>query len=422
MKSSHQYLGFAAGAALALGAGSQAMAQDMFARDGAVAVKERPHPEYEALGGRLGSFLIFPKVQGDVAYDSNVFAVATDETSDVIWTLQPSVEAQSDWNRHSVSGFARGRVTRYTDSDSEDRNTFNLGGQGRYDIQQGRFLNLRGDFRRDFESRTASQTPTSVSEPIQFDIYSATLSADWLLNRVKLNGSVGVQTSEFQNGVTNAGEIVRQDTRNQTTTSLSARADYALSPATALFVSITGNQREFDVADALTPLRNSEGVNILTGVDFEVSDLIRADIGVGYIGQSYDDPLYGEFSGFSARGNINYFVTELVTLGLSGSREVFDSGIAGSAGILSTQVEATADYEFRRNVILEARLGARFDEFDTTDRQNDIYNVGVRGTYLLNRSVGVTGGYAFDMRRSSGVNAINDYDAHRFTLSLVLQY
>ena len=99
-----------------------------------------------------------------------------------------------------------------------------------------------------------------------------------------------------------------------------------------------------------------------------------------------------------------------------------DSGIVGSAGILTTRVEATVDYEFRRNVIVEGRLGTLVEEFDTLDRQNDTYYAGLRATYLLNRSVGVTGSYAYETRDSSGTSAINDYNAHRLILSLVLQY
>lgn len=94
----------------------------------------------------------------------------------------------------------------------------------------------------------------------------------------------------------------------------------------------------------------------------------------------------------------------------------------GSAGILTTRLEGTVDYEFRRNVIVEGRIGAIVEEFDTIDRENNTYFTGARATYLLNRSVGVTGSYSFETRRSSGAVAINDYDAHRLILSLVLQY
>lgn len=401
---------------------AEAQAVDLFARDGAVAVKERPHPEYEAIGSRLGAFLVFPKVQLDLGRDSNVFAAETDEQADTVWTLAPTVDAQSDWGRHSVTAYARGKLTRYADNDSENRDTYAFGGAGRYDVQRDRNVGFAANYAHEVEPRTASNTPAAIAEPIEFNLYGGEVSANWLFNRLKLNGSLGVQTFDYEDGVSVSGVVVPQDTRDQSTTTGMIRADYALSPATAVFVQVEGNQRRFDVGDALTPLRDSDGVSVLAGVNFELSDLVRGDVGLGYIGQSFDNPLYGEFSGVSGRANLDYFLTELITLGFSADRSVVDSGIIGSAGILSTRFETTADYEFRRNLIIEARAGLTLEEFDTIDRDNDVYNLGLRGTYLLNRSIGVTAGYTYEARRSSGQDAINDYDAHRVLLSLVLQY
>ncbi len=420
-------------AALAAGLGSaatafsgvgavEAQAVDMFARDRGVSVTERPHPEYEALGSRLGAWLVYPKVQADFGYDSNVLAAETEEISDAIITLAPEVEFESDWARHSVTGFARGRATRYVDNESENTETWALGAAGRFDVQRGR--NLRGDFSlaREVEPRTASNTPASIAEPIEFDRFSANVGSTWSFNRLRLVGTAGVQLYDYQDGVSVSGVVVPQDTRDQTTTTASLRADYAVSPATAVFVQVEGNQRRFDNGDALTPLRDSDGVNLLAGANFELGSLMRGDVGVGYIAQSFDNALYGNLEGFSGRARLEYFVTPLVTLGLNANRSVTDSGIVGSAGILSSRVEATADYEFRRNIIVEGRLGVLGEEFDTIDRDNDTYYAGVRATYLMNRSVGVTGSYAYETRQSSGAAAINDYGAHRLILSLVLQY
>lgn len=409
-------------ATLAAAQAAEAQAVDLFARDRGVAVKDRPHPEYEALGSRFGPWLVYPKVQTDLGYDSNVLASGTNEISDTVWTVAPEAEIESDWARHSLTGFARGRIIRYFEYDSENTNTWSVGGAGRYDIQRGR--NLRGDlsYAREVESRTASNTPTSIAEPIEYDRFAAAGGATWTFNRLRLVGTAGLETYDYEDGVTVSGDVVPQDTRDQTTTTASLRADYALSPATAVFVQAEGNQRRFETGDALTPLRDSDGLNLLVGANFELTELVRGDVGAGYITQSYDDPLYGELSGFSGRARLEYFLTQLVTLGFTANRSVTDSGIIGSAGILTSRYEATADYEFRRNVIVEGRVGLIAEEFDTIDRDNDTYYAGLRATYLLNRSVGVTGSYAFETRNSSGADAISDYDAHRLIVSLVLQY
>jgi hypothetical protein len=82
----------------------------------------------------------------------------------------------------------------------------------------------------------------------------------------------------------------------------------------------------------------------------------------------------------------------------------------------------TADYELRRNIIVEARAGFSQEDFDAIDRQNDRWIGGVRATYLINRRLGVTATYDFENRRSSGIDRTNDFNTHRIALSLVAQY
>lgn len=401
---------------------AQAQTGDFFARDRGVSVKQRPKPEYEALGARSGSWMFYPKVQSDFSYDSNILAVETDEVSDAIISLAPQVEVESDWARHSVTGFARARATRYADRESENFESYGLGAAGRFDIQRGR--NVSGDlsFVREVEPRTASNTPASIAEPIEFDRLGGSLGSTWTLNRLRFTSNAGFQTYDYKDGVSISGVVVPQDTRDQTTYTLSLRADYAISPATAVFFQVEGNERRFDNGDLLTPLRNSDGISLLAGANFEISSLVRGDIGLGYLSQSFDNGLYGKIDGFNGRARLEYFATPLLTLGLNANRSVVDSGIIGSAGILTTRMEASADYELLRNVIIEGRLGALVEEFDTLDRQNDTYYIRARATYLLNRAVGVTGSYGFETRDSTGVAAFNDFDAHRVMLSLVLQY
>ncbi|MGH7020352.1 MAG: outer membrane beta-barrel protein, partial [Brevundimonas sp.] len=145
-------------------------------------------------------------------------------------------------------------------------------------------------------------------------------------------------------------------------------------------------------------------------------------VGVGYLDQSFDNDTYGSISGLSTRVRLEYFPTQLLTIGATADRSVGDSGAIGSAGFMSSAVQFTADYELRRNVIIEGRVGFINEDYDVIDRQNDRWTAGVRGTYLINRRLGVTAGYEYESRRSSGIDRINDFNTSRFMVSLVAQY
>jgi hypothetical protein len=412
----------ATGGALALPPMAQAQV-DYFERDRNIAVKDRPHPEYEALGVRWGAFRAYPRLQADLGYDSNIFATDGNEVSDTLIRLAPAVEVESDWSRHSLTAFAKGQSTWSTSYGSENYQTWSLGAAGRLDVR--RRTNLGGglDYAREVEPRTSSNSPQSIAEPIRYNQANAYVTGSHSFNRLRFSGRGDVRSYDYHDGVTFAGVPVPQSDRDQTTYEITGRADYAVSPATAVFARLSFNDRSYDSpGTALTPKRDSSGMNAIVGVDFELTNLVRGEAGIGYLDQSFDAPLYGSTSGLSTRVRLEYFPTQLLTLGLNANRSVDDSGVPGSGGYLSSNVQVTADYELRRNIIVEARAGFAQEDFDAIDRQNDRWIGGIRATYLLNRRFGVTAAYDFENRRSSGLDRTNDFNTHRIALSLVAQY
>lgn len=401
------------------------LAQDvnLFARDRNVAVTQRGRPELEALGIRAGTLMVYPKVQGDVGYDSNVLASEDGEVSDTFLRLIPSVDVESDWSRHAFRATAETTVTRFNDLTNENSQIWRLNSFGRVDVQRQTQLTGGADIARLVEPRTASNTPQSIADPIEYDSRSYNAGIAHTFNRLRATGRFDVRDYDYDDGRSIGGAIVDQDARDQTTTELLTRIDYAVSPATAIFGRVIWNDRQFDSAgDVLTPNRDSQGLNAIVGANFELSNLVRGEFGVGYLQQEFDDPSYGEFSGLSASGRLEYFVSPLLTLGLVGDRSVGDSGIAGTAGFLNTTLQVTADYELRRNIIVSGRLGTAVEEFEDIDRENIRYFGTLRATYLMNRRIGITATYDFETRESKGVNAINDFTANRVLVSIVAQY
>ena len=396
---------------------------DLFARDRNVAVTQRGRPELEALGIRAGTMMVYPKLQGDLGYDSNVRADENGENSDTYARFTPSVDVESDWSRHSLRGSAEAGFTRYTDLTDENSETYRVGASGRVDVQRETQLTGGADYARQFEPRTASNTPQAIADPIEYDSRSGYVGVAHIFNRLRVTGRLDAVELDYDDGRSIGGAVVDQDDRDQTTYETLARLDFAISPATALFGRVSWNDRQFDDPGSLrTPNRDSSGFNAIVGANFELSNLIRGEAGIGYLKQEYDNPLYGELSGLSANARLEYFASPLLTLGLTGDRSVGDSGIVGTAGFLSTTLQVTADYELRRNIIVGARLGRAVEEFDTIDRENARIFGTLRATYLMNRRFGLTASYDFESRNSDGLNPINDFTANRVLVSLVAQY
>jgi hypothetical protein len=404
-------------------ASAQSQSVDMFARDRGVGVRERAKPEYEALGIASGAFTIFPKVQVDAEYNDNIFASGTDEQDDVVFRIQPEVSIESDWSRHALQAFANSVISKHVDFDSEDTTDWTVGANGRLDVVRGSSISAGAQYGHLTEPRTSTNTAQSSVSPIEYDQASAYLSAVRAKGRIRASARADVNSFDYEDGRTTAGNLIDQSARDRTAFSLAGRVDYAISPATAVFGQITGNERDYDSAGTITtPARDSSGYEALVGVNFELGAVSRGEIAAGYISQSFDDAAYSDIDGFGGRAQIEWFPTELTTITASASRTIQDAGIIGSAGYLSSQVGGKIDHELMRNVIVSGQLNYSEDAYNAVDRDDQRVTTSLAATYLINRYYGVTTTVSYLDQSSDGALAGPSYDVTRLFVSLVGQF
>lgn len=402
---------------------AQAQSVDLFARDRSVSVRERPHPEYEAFGIGLGAFTAFPRLQVDAESNDNIFAVTTGEDNDVIFRVKPEVSLESGWSRHALQAYARMSISRYQDFDTENTEDWGMGAAGRIDITRAANLAAGGDYARLTEPRTSSNAPASTADPVRYDLAQAYVAGARVSGRLKLSARADWRSFDYDDGATLSGVVIDQDNRDRAIVSLSGRGDYAISPDTALFVQVTGNERDYDVASIpLSPARDSSGYEILGGANFELGAVARGEVAAGYISQQFEEAPYSEIEGFGARAQLEWFPTQLTTVTATASRTIEDSGIVGSGGYLSSAVGLQLDHELRRNIILTGQLSYSRDEYDGIDRDDDRFSASVGGTYLVNRRLGVSLAVSHLEQSSSGIDGGADFAVNRLMLSLVTQF
>ncbi|MCW0047731.1 outer membrane beta-barrel protein [Brevundimonas sp. BT-123] len=394
---------------------------DFFVRNRAVAVRDRPQPAYDPLGVRAGGFTAFPRLRSGVVYDDNVFAAEADRQSATTLRVTPEVVVRSHWSRHALETRVRADIDRNLDFDSENTTDWSLGGAGRLDIVRGADVTLAADYARDHEARTAAGSDPAARRPIAFDLASASLAATRTRGRLRLSAKAAVLRYDYRDGLSAAGVAIEQDDRDRTVARLTGRADYALSPATALFVQVARDDRDYRIV-AGSPERSSAGHEALAGVDFELGALIRGDVAAGYIRQDFQDTAYGDLDGFSGRARLSWFPTQLTTLTATAARSVEDTGVIGSAGALRTDVSIGVDHELLRNLILTAETAWSEDDYNGLDRTDIRFAASFSAIYRLDRRYGLTAGLAYLDQSSSGAVAGPSYRSTRLSVAVVSQF
>lgn len=390
-------------ACIALTAPQAVQAQDLgsnFKRDKNVSVRQRPRPDYEATGQKAGGFTLYPRITADVERNDNIYAVASGKTSDTIWRVKPEMAVRSDWSRHALGLFAGGNIIRYSDNSSENVEEYTVSANGRVDIERGSNLTGSVQTQRLVEPRTAPTAPGAAGKPVKYDLTQGTVSLTKEFNRLRLTGRLDDKDFNYKDVPNRIGTgIVDQDFRDRNEFYYGGKAEYAVSPDTAIYLSATGNKKDYD-SKAVTTDRTSDGYVVGVGANFDVSELVRGDVQVGYMKQSYDN--FGKIDGFNAAGRLEWFPTQLTTIGLNGSRTIEESTAPRSQGYISNNIGASIDHELMRNVLLSAAYTHGKDDYKGIDRSDKRDNFSATATYLLNRRVGLFLTYNYLKQDSSG--------------------
>jgi hypothetical protein len=409
-------------ACIAFTAPQIAQAQDQtiasnFKRDKNVSVRQRPRPDYEAAGQKTGGFTVYPRVTVDLEHNDNIYAVAAGKTDDTIWRVKPEVAIRSDWSRHALGFFAGANVIRYTDNDTENAEEYTLAGNGRIDIDRGSNVALSAQAQKLIEPRTAPTAPTASGEPVEYDLNQGSVVLTKEFNRLRVTGRVD-KDFNYKDVRNNAGTgTVDQDFRDRNELYYGGKAEYAVSPDTAVYLSALGNKKDYDSGN-----RTSDGYVVGVGANFDISELVRGDIQVGYMKQSYDTTSYKDIDGFNAAGRVEWFPTQLTTIGVNGSRTIEESTAINSPGYVSNNIGASVDHELLRNVLLSATASYGKDAYEQIDRDDKRTNFSATATYLLNRRVGLFLTYNYLKQNSNGADKGASFKDNKLIASVALQF
>ncbi len=407
------------------GAGVQpAMAQDgdNFDRDRNVGVRERPRPEYDAPGIRMGGFVLDPQLLVAGEYTDNVFGTDTNTQEDLLWHVDPSLQLRSRWSTHALNFSLSAPSRFYTDFDQA--NTTDLIGEvdGQLDVYRDFYIHGGASYGDMTEPLASSPTNLPLNEPIEYTRTSANIGFVKAFNRLRVSAETSYGGYDYNDGILFNLTPVEQDDRDRQVLEAGLRVDYAVSPLTALFFAVGANQRDYDLdpPDSLVN-RDSEGYEALVGANFDLTRLVRGEIGVGYLNQTYDEPGVGESSGLALRANVEWYPDELVTVSFGASREVADAGAFGASSYVANNASFAIDYEWRRNIIFGVEAGYSQDDYNGIDRQDERWSTEVRADYLINRGAALFFEAGHYSQSSDGLQFGREYDINRAVIGIKLR-
>ena len=375
---------------------------------------------YAPTGIRAGSFVILPSTELTATYSDNIYRTDTNTVDDFIFTLEPQVEAQSNWSRHALNLYAGLQHRFYEDNSDEDHTNWVVGTDGRLDISSDTNIEAELSYRRAHEERGTPSALALAAEPTPYDVLRTAVTLNQRFNRMTAAVGASYADLDFDSVDAIGGGTINNDDRDREELGQSLRLGYEVSPDTSVFVEGRLNQRRYDLQPPATAFdRDSDGYAVEVGLSFPATRLIRGEIGVGYQEQDYDSPAFRNVSGLAYHADVTWLATPLTTVHFGAGAEVGESTVATSGGYLSQYAEVGVEHELLRNVILSGNFRFENADYEGTARNEDYIDAGAGVRYLVNRYASVRLGYDY-AERSSDV-AGQDYEENRVGISLILQ-
>jgi len=383
-------------------------------------VLDRERPEYDAVGVRAGSFMIYPELALGVSNDDNVFGTQNNTESDVYYTVSPSVSVESDFGRHALNFNAYTESRFYSSDTSEDRFDWGIAADGVIEVSQ--FSQIQGAVSYDqlTEDRTSTNRIAGGSEPTEYEVFNAALNFHQRFNRVTASIGASYTQNDYDDTPAIGGGVIDQDARDYDKWEIPVRLSYDVSADTSIFIRGTYNVREYDQQPPVVAVtRDSDGYDVGIGAAFDITNVIRGEAWVGYISQEFDQVGFQSIDGIDFGLSGEWYASELTTVTAGISRAVEESTSAGSSGHLDTNYQLGIAHELQRNIILTADVSYLDVEFEGITRNDETISAGAGVQYLLNRNAELELGYDYVSRDSTAIG--QDYDKGVVGLQLVLK-
>lgn len=362
-------------------------------------VMSRKRPDYDPVGVRLGGFFLYPDLSVQESYNSNVFATNSNEKSDFITSVEPTLDLRSNWNNHALNVHADSRVVRYWDYDDENFTDYTLSTDGRLDVLRDFRLFAGAGYQVRHEPRSSPDNQGGT-EPTEYSVLGGNVAAEKDFNRLSLRWDGKAEQYRYDNVRNASGATLDQSGRDRDQYETGLKAGYEVGPLRQLYVMGTYNTREYDKLTSGFN-RDSDGYLAAVGAQYDLTGIVFLDAYVGYRKQDYDDRRLNEIDGWASGVKVTWNVTRLTTITGTVDRDIEETTLANSAGYFQTRAELRADHELLRNLILTGSVGYQNDSFEGITRDDDYYLAGLGAKYLINRNFSLSGGYSFRTRESN---------------------
>ncbi|MES2987775.1 MAG: outer membrane beta-barrel protein [Pseudomonadota bacterium] len=384
--------------------------------------------DYEPVGARFGSFMLYPKVETSLIYNDNIYALAN-KTDDFISKISPSIDFRGDMGVATAALRASVDHYEYWEASRESRTDWSVGANASIEAKRGTFFYGAGGFSRAHEDRGDPNAVYTDRRPTEYSLTEGGAGFSTTLTRAKFGLDASYRNFDYRDNQQLNGFITNNDDRDKGVARIAGRAGFEFSPGYSLLARLSYETVNYRLAlDDAGFDRESHGWRGTIGVNFELSNLLEGEIWGGYLTRSYDDARFPKIESAVFGSSLTWHPTPMTAIKLNVDRNVNETQFPGYRGFLSTTGALGIEHEFLPNLKFsaEGRYGKDTYKLATGaaigPRSDDNYAANASIKYLVTRNVYAKASYDWSKRSTDSNFPGIEFSRNRVSATIGLQF
>lgn len=358
----------------------------------------------DAPGIRLGTFVLRPTVSQSVQTESDRSGGDTTHRT----YLQTGIGGTltSDWSRHELTVTGGGEWQKNIAGEGETQPEVDIGADLRLDFADDTVAHVTGGYRFYREDTDDPNAISDASTQSGVNQFSGGLSVERDFGRLRGTTSIALERDIYSDATLSDGTKLSMKDRDQTSGQLRGRLGYEISPALIPFVeAYVGRAIYDDERDSQGFARSSRSYGGRGGVEVDLGEKLRGELGLGYERVSYEDSRLDAIGAFTIDAAVNWSPRRGTDVTLGFATSVNPLTTANESGYVDYTPTALITHELRENLVARLSGATTWRRYPSNSSFDDetTYATTAGLSWGLNRYLDLTGdvGYEHTARKSS---------------------
>ncbi|MBB3964763.1 outer membrane beta-barrel protein [Rhizobium metallidurans] len=357
----------------------------------------------ETPGIRIGTFVLRPTVTQSI----NTETQKDGDTRETRAFLETDMKTTltSDWALHQLLISSEGAWQKNVSGEGAEQPDFRINGELRLDLPQETTARLTGGYRF---YREDTNDPNAIQDADQqSDVQELSLGASIQRDFGILRGTTGIDLTRtiYSDATLSDGTLVSLSDRDQTAGTLRGRIGYELSPALIPFIEGNVGKTVYDqTTDASGYQRSGDSYGAKAGVEVDLGEKLRGEVGIGYEIATFDDDRLSDIDATVLDASVRWSPLRGTDVDFGLQTSLQPSTTPGVSGYVSRAMTTAVTHQLRDNLVGTFLGGITLRDYpsDSTISDETVYTTSAGLTWNINRYLDLTStiGYELTSRKT----------------------